>query len=100
MKKFEEEAHAFINQYIDGLISVPKNQLSKYFFKNEIKTFGGKEFVVNSWLEDVSPLGSIFVVEAETSLFLRSVVVCCGMLAADSKRKVLSQEEMWELGLG
>lgn len=100
MKEFEKEAHIFINHYIDELISIPKDQLSKYFFKNEIKSFGGREFMVNSWLENVYPLGSIFVVEAETSFFLYSIVVCRGMLADDCERRVLSQEELWELGLG
>lgn len=99
MSDYERQVEKFINGYISSLMAIDEDDLPQHLLKDEVKFFDGKKLVVNSWIEEL-PDGKLLAVEIEKNTFYGKKVFSQGIRINGSKRAVVSQEEMWGLGLG
>lgn len=99
MSDYERQVEKFLNDYINSLMAIDEENLPQYLLKDADKSFDGKKLVANSWMEEL-PEGKLLAVQLEKNAFCGKKVYSRGIRISGGDRVVVSQEEMWELGLG
>ena len=94
-----DDVYSYIDEKLKIATSKEWDELDALCNKDEKVKIGTQMFNENCWTESLAE-GDIFIIELSKKKILWKTVYSKGLMYKDKKKEVVSQEKMWELGLG
>ncbi|WP_294043444.1 hypothetical protein [Thiolapillus sp.] len=97
LKEIEKVLRDELRLVIDADVS----EWDNLALKGNSVNIAGKEYFLDRWVEHAPGMnGMLFVIELTKNKLIGQEVHSVGVLYKDGKKKILNEEDMWNIGLG
>lgn len=97
--KITQIINIYLNSYINNAQTTSTNELHLLLIENKEIRIANKLFTINAWIEAIEDVGDLFIIQADHKILLGKKVYSKAMII-NEQRTTISQEQLWDLGLG